>query len=123
MALLALLLLSILPRDPDTLVDRVEIIELNHVHCQQTGRETLSQVLYWRWHVEQSTHRVAAWRMATGVSRVRRHGDGWIETREDGSIRREIHARQFRETWSFEDPELADRRLLPVEMRRGLRAK
>jgi len=119
---LLLLLLSILPHEPDTLVDRVEIIELNHVHCPQTGRETLVQMIYWRWHKEQSTHRVAAWRIVQGVARIRRIDGEWIETREEGYYRREIHARQFRETWSFEDPELLDRRLLPVELRQGLRA-
>jgi hypothetical protein len=119
---LLLLLLSILPHEPDTLVDRVEILELSHVHCPLTGREPLTQMIYWRWHEEQSTHRVAAWRLVQGFARIRRRDGEWIETREDGQVRREIHARQFRETWTFEDPELLDRRFVSQEMRRGLKA-
>jgi hypothetical protein len=46
--MLALLLLAALPHEPSTIQDRVDLIELNHVHCPQTGRETLTQVIYWR---------------------------------------------------------------------------
>jgi hypothetical protein len=119
--MLAILLLAILPHEPDTLVERVDVIELNHVYCPLTGRETLAQIIYWRWHDEHSTHHVAAWRLLQRMARVRRHDSEWIETREDGEVRREIHAKQFRETWSLHDPELFDRVALPIELRRGLR--
>jgi hypothetical protein len=120
--MLTLLLLSTLPHAPDTLTDRVDRIELNHVQCDQTGEPKLHQVIYWRWNAEHSRYNVTAWRMVDKrPSLIRRHGRGWIETREDGVIRREIHAEQFVETWTFDDPEITDRDQVSPEMRRGLR--
>jgi hypothetical protein len=121
--MLALILLATLPHAPDTLTDRVDCIELNHVQCEWTGAVKLNQVIYWRWNAEHSRYNVTAWRMVDKrPSLIRRHGRGWIETREDGVIRREVHAEQFRETWTFEDPEIADRQCVSLEMRRGLKA-
>ncbi len=120
--MIILLLLLILPREPETLVDQVDVIEINHLFSRETGEETFSQVIYWRWDAGQSAHRVTAWRPFTGrPAWFRRDRREWIETREDGPTRREIHARQHRETWTFEDPELLDRAFVSPEMRRGLR--
>ena len=116
-----LLLLAALPHEPPRVVDRVDVVEVNHTQCPQTGREVLCQVIYWRWHPADCTHHVAAWRMAKPSDRFRRDGREWIEAREDGPIRREIRAVQFRETWTFEDPELLDREAFSKDLRRGLR--
>jgi hypothetical protein len=121
--MLALLLLATLPHSPATLTDRVDRIELNHVQCPQTGRETLTQVIYWRWHECDQTHHVTAWRMVDRrPSLLRRDGREWVETWEDGPVRREIRAAQFRETWTLHDPEVEDRATVSPEMRRGLNA-
>ena len=117
-----LLLLAVLPHEPPRVVDRVDVIEVNHTQCPQTGREVLCQVIYWRWHPADCTHHVAAWRMVSArPARFSRDGREWIETREDGPIRREIRAPFLRETWTFEDPEIADRVHVSADMRRGLR--
>lgn len=106
------------------LADRVARIEINHVMCPWTGRELVAQVIYWRWHADVSRHHVAAWRDARqSVARFRRTDRGWVETREDGSVRREIHATELRETWSVDDPEREDVELLAPNLRRGLKSR
>lgn len=121
--MLPLILLAILPHAPEVVTDHVDRIELNHVQCEWTGEPKLHQVIYWTWCAEHSRYNVAAWRMVDKrPSLIRRHGRGWVETREDGPIRREIHAEQFRETWTFTDPEIEDRERVSPDMRRGLRA-
>lgn len=119
---LLLVLLAEIPREPETLVDHVDRIELNHVQSIWDGSETLCQVIYWRWSVEDRCYHVAAWRTSTSATaRFKRDGREWVETREDGLVRREIRSPQFRETWTLHDPELEDRKTYPPELRRGLR--
>lgn len=123
--MLVLILLGILPHSPDVVFDRVDRIELNNVQCEWTGDVKLRQVIYWRWNSEHSRFNVTAWRMVDSKRPAifRRDGRTWVETREDGLFRREIHAEQFRETWTFHDPEVADREQVGTEQRRGLRVK
>lgn len=122
LAILLLLIVSI--SQETTIVDHVDRLEINHVHCPHTGRELVCQVIYWRWHVEDRRFHVAAWRLSTSATaRFKRDGREWVETREDGPVRREIRSPQFRETWTFGDPELEDRKTYPPELRRGLRAR
>ena len=115
------ILLAILPHEPATITDRVDLIERNHVICLQTGTERLEQVIYWRWDERTNGRRVVAWRMFRGPSRVVRIGDEIRESWEDGPVRREIWARRYVETWTDVDPELIDRERLPVDLRDGLR--
>ena len=118
---LLFVLTAILPHEPPTVREQVDLLELNHVQCPQTGRETLTQVIYWRWHEGNSRNHVTAWRMAKLPELFGRDGREWTESREDGPVRRIIRAKQFRETWTFHDPEIEDRQLLPADQRRGLR--
>jgi len=121
-ATLALLAFAVLPHAPRVIVDRVDRIDLNHVQCPLTGAETIYQVIYWRWDSARSCYVVGAWRLADQPSaRFKRVNRGWVETREDGPVRREIHAEQLRETRTFVDPEFEDRAVLPAAMRHGLR--
>lgn len=118
----ALLVLSVLLPGDRVLSDRVSVIEINHVQCLWTGKETLCQVIYWRWWTDDQ-HHVAEWRTLASCphARFRRDGRGWVETRDDGPVRREIRADSLRETWTTHDPEVADRELLPPGNRLPLR--
>ena len=120
MAWIALLLCAGVPHGPRVLVDRVDVIELNHLQCPTTGRVTLVQVIYWRWCEADCQHHVVAWRMDR-PARLRREGREWIETWTDAGVSREVRAPYWRETWTFEDPELVDRESFSKDARRGLR--
>lgn len=115
-----LLLLFVDPHPP--LVDHVDLIERNHVVCLKTGGDRLDQIIYWRWDNVTHGHRVVAWRMTRDrTSLLVRRGNGWRESWSDGEYRREIYARRYLETWTEHDPEVADRDVLAVEWREGLR--
>lgn len=116
-----LFLLLILPHEPTTIRERVDMLELNHVQCPQTGRETLTQLIYWRWDSTACRYHVTAWRMFRNGDRFGRDGREWVDAREDGPVRRIVTAPFLRETWTFHDPEIEDRSLVPADARRGLR--
>lgn len=119
--LAALLLVVAIERQP-VVRDEIAIIELNHLHCPMTGRELLFQVIYWRWWSD-DTHHVAEWRVMATYPNARfvRDGQGWIERRDEGAFRREVHATSLRETWTLHDPEVEDRTYLPKDQRLPLR--
>lgn len=106
----ALLLLSILPRD-FMARESVELIEVNHVYDGE-GRLHLTQTIFW------SREGVQAWRMnnegkLNPVGKV-------LYFMDQGTVRC-VTARTVAESWTMYDVELADRDLLPRELRRELR--
>lgn len=123
MTLALLLLLCVPPSAEEVLADRVSVIEINHVQCLWTGKETLVQVIYWRWWTDDQ-HHVAEWRTLSSQPHARfvRDGRQWVEVRPEGRFRREIRADSLRETWTVYDPEVVDRDSLPTPSRLPLRA-
>lgn len=118
-AILTLLTLTACPLER-SLIDYVDVIELNHVHSE-TGHPYLHQWIFWHWNHAQRRYEVVAWRRVGYEhyywrGKTLRFIDGVIE----GKVEREIRAVSFRETWTFDDPEVADRQVLEIENRRGL---
>ena len=111
------------------LFDQCDIWELNHVHCETTGEERLTQVIWWRFEYHETAgfdFYVAAWRLEKDVRcEPMRIANGFIGTfrdRKDG-VTRTILARQYLETFTAEDYELWDRNRLPDSKRNGLKQR
>lgn len=116
-----LLALAILPA-PDPIVDRVDLVEVNHFYDER-GKLVFNQLLFYDWRPFQSEYEVRAWRLLKGRDQrpERDHRSGeWVTIFHDGGIFREVRAAAIRETWTQHDPELTERDNLPKEKRRGL---
>jgi len=110
------------PRD-EVVVDRVDLVELNH-YLDEQGKPVLDQLIFYDWSPGDGRYQVRAWRLLKNPTTVpQRDGvDGDFVTRwQDGPLLRKVHASQFRETWTQYDPELVEREFLPKEKRRDLR--
>lgn len=93
---------------------RVDFIELNHVR-------DLDQFVFWE--LCEEGYRVVDWRLARKCS-LRKVSDGWeVLVREGRGVRIFVLSVGYRETWTDEDVELADRDRFPVCERRSLRGK
>jgi hypothetical protein len=119
--LLALLLLSIVPRD-DTVRESVDLIELNHTF-NENGEPNLDQLIYYHWHRDR--FEVIAWRMLRSPLMIpyRDHANGgytavWVDDRDTLRV---VRSKDFRESWTQYDVELLERNVLPRELRRELR--
>ncbi|MFO0905159.1 MAG: hypothetical protein U0939_19285 [Pirellulales bacterium] len=110
------------PRD-QVVVDRVDLVELNH-YLDDQGKPVLDQLIFYDWSTADGRYQVRAWRLLKNPTAVpQRDGiDGEYLTRwQDGQVLRKVYARQFRETWTQYDPELVEREFLPKDKRRDLR--
>jgi hypothetical protein len=103
-------------------IDRVDVIELNHFYDEQ-GKLVFDQLLFYDWSPQQSRYNVRAWRLLKSSlqmpQRDWQRGDysvRWF----DGDTLREIRAKTVRETWTQHDPELVEREFLAKEQRREL---
>lgn len=112
-----LLALATLPA-PDPLVDRVDLVEINHVYDAQAN-PTLVQAIFYDW--TNGRHRVRAsrlldvdindgYKIRAGhyPERDQRTGD-WVMIFHDGALFREVRANHLRETWTVYDVERAAR--------------
>ena len=120
MKLLALLILSIVPR-PDTPSETVDLIEINWFFGHQ-GELIFSQAIFWDWRHDR--YEVRAWRLVKepGQLPVRdwQHG-GYVTAWKDEGLRR-VRATEVRETFTQVDVEMEQRQVLPADQRRGLKA-
>lgn len=100
----------------DGLVDRVDLIELNHVY-DGCGKAIFTQAIFY------SGGEVAAWRLVKSEShrpeRDWRTGE-WVMRWTDGERLRIVRSEDFRESFSQYDIEMDERTRFPVELRRGL---
>ncbi len=97
--------------------DRFDLIEVNHFY-DESGKPVFDQAIFWEWIGDRYV--VQAWRMIKRKSQVAvREDGGWSMTWGENGIRK-VKARDFRETWTQYDPELADRDVWPKEMRSEL---
>ncbi|MEQ8790501.1 MAG: hypothetical protein RIC55_29665 [Pirellulaceae bacterium] len=102
--------------------DRVDLIEVNHVYDER-GRLSFSQIIFYDWSPRVGRFQVRAWRMLKTQSQIP-HRDwttnDFVAVWHDEGILREVHADNFRESWTQHDPELIEREHLPKERRREL---
>jgi hypothetical protein len=109
--------------DRVTAKQRVDLIELNHF-VDQEGREVFRQVLFYDWSPSHRKFIIREWRLVKSDSQLpRRH---WSPPRyqcvwHDDGLLREIWSPSFRETWTQQDPERQNRKLVAEEARRPLR--
>jgi hypothetical protein len=133
----ALLLLFIQPVDP-TLVDHVDVIEINHLYRHGdhgSARLVFDQVVFWEWVAISSSYRVVAWRImpdaivrgqqewlgghATPHRSGRRWVSFWWDARHD--VFRRVYATHAFHSETFYDVEIVERKITPEHLRRGLR--
>lgn len=123
-----ILLLAMAANPPeDIVIDRCDVIELNHYY-DGDGKKIFDQVIFWRWQSIDAGQRLECrdWviRRPPQVLSIepRPNGDKsvvWTE-RGRGALLRRVEAPMFRETWTQFDPELKDRENRPVFDRRRL---
>ncbi|MCO8120223.1 hypothetical protein NHH03_00640 [Stieleria sp. TO1_6] len=109
-------------RSPSTTRAKVDLVELNHF-LDDHGREVFRQVVFYDWSRRNRQFEVRAWRLIKDPSQLPRRqfgGDGYLIRWQDKSNTREVIAGAMRETWSQQDPERVNRKLLPESQRRPL---
>lgn len=104
------LLLSLLPLQDAQIVNRVDVIELNHFYDSRTGQEVFKQWLFW--DLKDGEWELVDWRLHKG-EQVR---DGLLLV--DGKL---IKSPIVMETYTDFDRELIAREKTPKEKRKGLR--
>jgi hypothetical protein len=116
---IVLFLQAFLPHD-NTVVDSVEIAELNHVICPTNGNEQGAYWVWWRWQTVDgvSDYYVADWRRVADAPMPRKG----VQEFWDGKTKRNrrIESKVFSETWTYYDRETEDRKRLPEYRRQKL---
>ncbi len=102
--------------------DLVDLIEVNHFYDEH-GKHVFDQLIFYDWSPQESRFEVRAWRM---MKKVRQEplrdwntSDYKLIFHEHGILRK-VRGASFHETWTQFDPEIADRQLLPMHLRREL---
>lgn len=119
---LALLLLSVVPQPGGALVDRVDLIELNHYYDEQ-GRHVFDQLIFYDWSGRHSRFMVRDWRLVKSIRQLPSRdfpSGGWVAVWQDGDVLRRVWANSYRETLTQYDPELEEREYLHKDDRRKL---
>jgi hypothetical protein len=113
-------LLSIVSLFPSDLREECELIEANHQH-DYSGRWLFDQIIFWEWSIERQTMVVRHWKPAESLQ-VRRSGPVYIVEWTDKTLnrRRQVVAKNLRESWTQRDPERENQKILPPFMRSGL---
>lgn len=104
--------------------DKVDVIERNHLYDGK-GELNFTQYIFWDLDFRGDYH-VIAWRMEkVDGSTIRPPHKDWrsgfyqMNFFDRDKLRR-ISSCSYRETWTQVDPEVEDRKIRPVEYRRGL---
>ena len=111
---------------PDlTVIDTVDIIEINYVYDKATGNKRLSQVIFWEFKVYHGSFRVVDYRMLDAVNTRPRYDHRlkrWELTWHDvaNKCMRTVLASSFRETQTRYDPEQEDLEEWAISHRRRL---
>ncbi len=103
--------------------EHVDLIELNHF-IDDAGRHVFDQLIFYDWSPQQGRYHVRAWRLIKSPSQFpRRHWQpaGYRCLWHDDGVLREVWAETFRETWSQQDPERANRKIFPEDQRAELK--
>jgi hypothetical protein len=115
---LAAILLCLAPQAP--LPARVDEVEINHVYdCQ--GRLTFVQAILWDHYGDR--REVVAWRIIqTAKDRpIPASGEWSIPWPSEAGSPSHVRAQWLSRSWTQYDPEMQDRRRVPVDARRGVR--
>jgi hypothetical protein len=119
---LTLVLAALTSNDLDpTVVDRVDLIEVNHYY--DNGRHVLDQTIFYEWHAHDKRFQIRDWRPLKRTAQLPHYDwrrDEYVARWMDGGIMREIRAKAYRETWTRYDPEFVERSFLPKKSRRLL---
>jgi len=111
------------PPTEQMVVDRVDLVEVNHYYDEH-GRHVFDQTIFYDWCPVQCRYNVRAWRLVKTVSQLPhrdwRTGE-YVAVWHDGSVLRKVRADSFRESWTQYDPELIEQDYLPKDQRRDLR--
>lgn len=110
---------SALAADTSPTRQRVDLIELNHFVDDQ-GREVFQQLIFYDWSPSQQRFLVRAWRLVKRPSQLprRRWNPYRVECSwHDNGRLRQVVSSSMRETWSQQDPERVNRKLLPEDER------
>lgn len=102
--------------------DHVDIIELNH-KFDDAGRETFQQYIFYEWDARAGRFQVRAWRIRKDHAiwpHYDFHARCYRLTWFDDARLRVVRANSCIETWTYHDPEILERGILPNERRRGL---
>ncbi len=131
--LLAITLLGFHPFDEVVSTTHCAILEVNTVFRwddEQRYTVVLTQLIAWSYMPgtlcldetpPASPYRVLAWRMVKHPGHVpSRHNGRWRCLWTEGAGVLNVTATKFLESWTLEDLEVADRRVLPMADRRGL---
>jgi len=111
------------PINEPVIIDHVDEIELNHFHCGETGRLHFTQWIFWEydpWLRSGSVKRVVDWKMAHEPAEQLPHEIRVAWWDDEAACRRVVVSQLMYETWTFYDPEIADRETWPKEFRRRL---
>jgi hypothetical protein len=122
LSLIALLLLSIVPRECE-LRESCDLVELNHFY-DENARLVFDQDIFYDWSPHDGRYQVRAWRLVKcdGQIPVRDWQRGGYVTRwQEFEMPREVRSQSIRETWTQYDVELVERDFLAKESRRELR--
>ena len=104
------------------LVDRVDLIEINHLYDLQ-GRLVINQLIFYQWDSASQRFQVRAWRLLKSDDQLPRKSwnqDQYICLWRDMNVHRKVYAHNVRETWTTYDPEVMERNLFPIEHRSEL---
>ena len=127
MALLAAWMLLLVPGRPIVVRDHVDLMELNRVYNAQ-GEVTMFQVIFWNWSPREKRYEVVAFHvitepqntvLAAKTRRSRVFSYSWYS--QQSGVFRVVTAKAFFESHTKYDPEMKDRAVWPLELRRGLR--
>lgn len=113
------------PLQKNKVVQRVDLVELNHRYDDQ-GRHCYDQVIFYEWSPDYRRYHVVAWCLVDqGLSRLPQYDHAtdryvvrWLD--RESNLFREIWAPVYRETWSDSDPERANKELMDEKYRVSL---
>jgi hypothetical protein len=112
----------------DTIVDKVDMIELNHRY-DDAGKHCYDQYLFWEWSVDYKRYHIVAWTLdeqKSSAPRILSKNDNrYTLTFYDRGIskNRKVIANVFRETETQYDPERENKNVFDEKYRRGLSKK
>lgn len=112
-----LLLLCLITFNP-TIVNNVDIIEINH-YFGPDNKEIIVQMIFWDWDWDLDNFVVRDWRIHKFARPARQRGRYMVQWFDRKKPRR-VYANQCIETWTYFDPEVANREILPRHYRKGL---
>ena len=108
--------MSVLAFLPCAVLDRCDVVEVNHIYDQQTG--FIAGSFYIWWELKDGGYSVRDWRAAKDVHRPVNGVQEFWDSKS--KVRRRIESKVFTETFTWYDRESEDRKRLPESKRRKL---